>query len=233
MDEPTARQEVSFYLKFNSHERIIRTFGLVKNNLQRTLLVQERTLLGNLQKLLRSQQFQPTQSVLVHIFTQIIQAIIHLIQNKVIYGDLCCENILVFQMNPLKPKENSVKLTNFHLAHYTDPPLNNEKQLAIPVRYCAPEILENNIQSRCSELSDVYSMGVLMWEACSKGDIPFGSDKNDDEVRQCRLNGEKLSKPTECDTSLWGVIEDCFRKTPELRYKFLDLQTLFSKRCTL
>lgn len=233
MDEQSARQEVPFYLKFNSHAHIIRTFGLVKNNLRTTLLLQERALHGNLQKLLRTKKFQPLGSVLINIFLQIIDAMIYLTKQKIVYGDLRCENILVFQMNPLKPKENLVKLTNFNLTRYTNPSMMSKQQMAIPVRYCAPEILRNNDQSNYSEASDVYSMGVLMWEACSKGNSPFGSDNDDDnQIRQHRLNNGKLTKPDECDTELWKIIEYCLYTQPEVRYMFNEIKSLLSKICT-
>jgi serine/threonine protein kinase len=231
MDEQIARKEVPFYLKFNSHSHIVRTFGLVKNNFQTTVLVQERALHGNLQLLLQNNQLQPSGSVLIKIFLQIIDAMIYMIDKMVIYGDLRCENVLVFQMNPLKPEENLVKLTNFNLARHIDPSLLDKRQTMIPIRYCAPEILQNIDQSNYSELSDVYSMGVLMWEACSKGEIPYGSDRSDDDVRQCRLNNERLSKPDECDNQIWAVIQYCLYTQPELRYKFREMQQLLSNIC--
>lgn len=228
MDEQTARKQVPFYLQLNSHSHIIHTFGLVKHKIHETVLVQERAPHGNLQFLLRNNQFQPSASVLVRIFLQIIDAMIYMVDQRVIHGDLRCENILVFQMNSLEPKENLVKLTNFNSARHTDSSVMYNCQTVNPVRYCAPEILKNSDQSSYSESSDVYSMGVLMWEACSKGDIPHGSDASDEDVRQRRLNNETLSKPNECDHQIWTIIEYCFYREPETRFNFRGLQTLFS-----
>jgi ephrin-B len=233
MNEETARKEVPFYLKLNNHSNIVHTFGLVKNNLRTTVLVQERAPHGNLQILLQNNQLQPSESVLVNIFLQIIEAMIYIIDQMVIHGNLRCENVLVFQMNPLKPQENLIKLTNFNLARHTDPSLMDKRQALIPVRYCAPEVLQNTDPTKYSELSDVYSMGVLMWEACSKGDIPYGSDRSDDDVRKCRLNNETLSQPNECTNLIWNVIKDCWYREPELRYKFREMQSRLCKMCTM
>ena len=228
MDEETARHEVPFYLQLNSHAHVIHTFGLVRNNPRSTILVQERAPYGNLQLLLQNRQFEPSGNVLVPIFLQIIDAMIYMTDQNIVHGNLCCENVLIFQMDLLKPEKSLIKLTNFNQARRRDSSFVDERCRAIPIRYCAPEILQNPDQLNDSELSEVYSMGVLMWEACSKGTIPYGSIKNDNDVRQCRLNGKKLSQPRECLKQIWNVIQDCWHMEPELRYNFREIQTLLS-----
>jgi serine/threonine protein kinase len=204
---------------------------LVKNDFRATVLVQERAPYGNLQILLQNNQFKPSGSVLIKIFLQIIDALIYMIDQMIIYGDLRCENVLVFQMNPLQPEENLIKLTNFNLVHHNNSSSKDNRQIMIPIRYCAPEILRSKDRSNYSELSDVYSMGILMWEAYSKGNLPYGSNMNDNDVRQCILNGEKLSKPKECIDQIWNIIQDCWYKEPEVRYNFKEIQSLLSNIC--
>ncbi|CAF1443883.1 unnamed protein product [Rotaria sp. Silwood1] len=161
----TAEREASFYIEFSSHEHIVQTFGLVKNDPRSTMLIQERAPHGNLLKLLQSQQFKPSVTILVTIFSQIVDAIIYIIEQDIIHGDLRCANVLVFQMNPFEQ--------------------------------CG--------QTNYSELSDVYSMGILMWEACSQGEVPYGTDTSDNDIRQRKLKGEKLSIPKKCDRQIWNI----------------------------
>lgn len=227
-DESRARNEVPFYFQLNSCVHIVHTFGLVKNTLGTTMLVQERASHGNLKSLLRDNRFQPSGNVLVKIFLQIIDAMIYMVDQKVIHGDLCCENVLVFRMDSATVEENLVKLTNFNLACHDNSVLSDKQQMVIPVRYCAPEVLQNTDRSNDSELADVYSMGVLMWEACSKGDVPYGSDTSDDDVRQRRLNDERLTKPNKCDQQIWSVIEYCWCLEPQLRFHFRQLRIILS-----
>ena len=228
MDEETARTEVPFYLRLSSHPNVVRTFGLVKHDSRSTALVQECAPYGNLQTLLHSSRFQPSESILIRIFIQIIDAMIYIVSQNIIHGDLRCSNVLIFQMNSIEPKENLVKLTNFNSACSNDPSFIIEKQRAIPVRYCVPEILQSKDQSNYSELSDIYSMGVLMWEAYSKGNIPFQSYTNDNDVRHCRLNNEKLLAPNQCSNALWNAIHSCWLQEPEIRYNFKELRELIS-----
>ncbi|CAF4732656.1 unnamed protein product [Rotaria sp. Silwood2] len=98
-------------------------------------------------------------------------------------------------MNLIKPSKNLVKLTNFSMTCKKNPSYVDNKQTAISVRYCAPEILKSTDLSNYSEASDVYSFGVLMWEACSQGKVPYGPDTSDDDIRQRRLNDEQLLRP--------------------------------------
>jgi serine/threonine protein kinase len=97
------------------------------------------------------------------------------------------------------------------------------------MRYCAPEILRNEDGAIYTELSDVYSMGVLMCEACSKGEVPYGRRTSDRDVRQQRLNNMKLPRPHECDNQIWSVIEGCCYNEPNLRWNFEQLEIQLGK----
>jgi len=97
------------------------------------------------------------------------------------------------------------------------------------VRYCAPEILRSEDESNYSELSDVYSMGVLMWEGCSKGEVPYGRRTSDHDVRQQRLNNQNLSRPKECHSQIWTLIEICWCNELSCRFTFEELKAQLGK----
>jgi serine/threonine protein kinase len=226
-DAPT-EYEILFHEKFNNHRHINLTFGFVDNNFGTIMLLQERAPHGHLQELLKNNHFEPSTMVLIAIFVQIIDAMNYIISQGMIHGDLRCSNVLVFQMDSSKPKENFVKLTNFALAHRDNPLLLNDRRLTIPVQYCAPEILRSAGRLNYSELSDVYSMGVLMWEACSQGKLPYDFSISNREVRQRKLNGEILPRPWTCDRRIWPIIKDCWYNEPQLRSDFKDMKRRLS-----
>jgi serine/threonine protein kinase len=188
-----------FYTTFKDHPHLVHTFGFVENDRGSTMILQERAPHGNLQSLLETGQFQPSTKVLVEIFSQIIDTMLDVIGQRLVHGDLRCENNLVFQIHPTDSKRNLVKLTDFSLAHPNDSSYQDDSRLSVPIRHCAPEIVRSVCRSNYSEYSDVYAMGVLMWQAFSKGKLPYGSSKTNSEVRQRKLKGEKLSKPLLCD----------------------------------
>ncbi|CAF3571702.1 unnamed protein product [Rotaria sordida] len=230
IDGARAKCEASFYVQLSCHPHIVRTYGLVDNDLPNSImLVQEYAPEGDLRQLLRSDNFQPTFEVLLEIFWQIVDAMICLADNQIVHGDLACRNVLVFRSSSNQSTEILVKLTDFGLTRAS--PLfsvfessTSSTMTMIPVRYAAPEILYD-ISSACySEKSDVYSFGVLMWETCSGGAIPYGDLKTTDNVYQERLKGKLLERPCMCSNELWNIIENCTQQESNKRPNFKAIQ---------
>jgi serine/threonine protein kinase len=224
MNKQIAEREAPFYLKVNGHENIIRTFGSVTNPSNLTIYVQEYAPEGDLADCLMDNQFQFTQSMLVQIFVQIADAMSYVARNKIVHGDLGCRNVLVFRVDPSEPKNNLVKITDFGLARWIEHPPKNEDTSIIPIRYCALEILRNNRHSSYSEKSDVYSMGVLIWEALSNSEIPYSSIAKDEDVKQMKLNNGRLKQPQVCDRQLWILMNNCWIKDPQQRPTFDEIK---------
>ena len=230
IDGAKAKHEASFYVKLSCHPHIVRTYGLVDSNYTDSImLVQEYAPEGDLSALLRNHNFQPTMEVLLEIFWQIVDAMICLADNQIIHGDLACRNVLVFRSSPNQSSDILVKLTDFGLTRAT--PLfsiNDSSESAamkmIPIRYAAPEILLDTSPTSYSEKSDVYSLGVLMWEACSNGAIPYGDLKTIEQVYQERLQGKLLQQPNRCSNELWNIILNCFQQEPQKRPNFKMIQ---------
>jgi len=229
IDGAKARREAEFYVQLGCHPHIVRTYGMLESEPNTLTLVQEFASEGDLSELLREKHFRPSPSVLLELFIQIADAMVCLADNHIIHGDLACRNVLVFRMNKFEPKENLVKLTDFGLTRastlYTVAGNSaSTTMMIIPVRYVAPEILQNDHISNYTEQSDVYSMGVLMWEAFSSGQIPYASIDNDGDVRQLKLQGNLLNKPDNCDQALWNIITDCWQQQPNARPLFKTLK---------
>jgi hypothetical protein len=62
-----------------------------------------------------------------------------------------------------------------------DSPNADNRQTAISVRY-----------SEYSEAFDVYSFDVLIWQAFSQGKVSYESYISDNDIRQRKVNDEKL-----------------------------------------
>jgi len=231
IDGAKANQEASFYVQLSCHPHIVRTFGFIQNTRGSVMLLQECAPHGDLSELLREDGFKPNERVLWKIFEQICDAMICLADNDIVHGDLACRNVLVFQSNPNDPKKNLVKLTDFGLTRgsklysIVNTPAMTVMTI-IPIRYAAPEILRNANRSNYSEKSDIYSMGVLMWEACSYGDLPYSHLEDDYDVQKLKLNDERLSQPSLCSDELWSIINECWHQNPQDRPDFQSLKQL-------
>ncbi|CAF4952329.1 unnamed protein product [Rotaria sp. Silwood1] len=217
-----ANIEAILYITLH-HPHIIKTYGLVEPNGHRIhsdsiLLLQEYAENGDLGTLLNTKYFIPSQYVLLEIFIQISSAMIYFSQYGIIHGDLACRNALVFQSHPHEPKKNLVKLIDFGLTR--DDSKTLDVKIDIPIRYVATEILHSQGQSNYSEKSEVYSFGVLMWEACSYGQIPYDDIDDDKQVEKEKLQGKKLTQPTKCDQNIWKLMNICWNDRPSDRPNF-------------
>jgi serine/threonine protein kinase len=227
MNEVIAEREARFYLEVNGHESIIRTLGYVDSSLNLTIFIQEFAEYNDLAGVLMDNQFNLSQTILVEMFAQIADAMSYVASRNIVHGDLRCQNVLVFRVDPSEPKNNLVKLTDFGLARWTDQPPTNEDPTVIPIRYCAPEILRNNRHASYSEKTDVYSFGILIWEALSNSEIPYSSIAKDEDVRQKKLNNERLPQPQVCNRQLWVLMNNCWHKDPQQRPTFEEIRDRF------
>jgi hypothetical protein len=229
IDGARANREASFYVHLSCHPHIVRTYGFVQGNRGSVMLLQECAPHGDLSELFRENGFKPSEGVLWTIFEQICDAMICLADNGIVHGDLACRNVLVFKLDSHQPRKNLVKLTDFGLTRGSklfsieNTPSRTVMSI-IPFRYAAPEILQSSGKLHYSEKSDVYSMGVLMWEACSYGELPYSYLDDDDDVQQLKLNGDRLSRPSLCSDELWNIMNECWHEDPQNRPDFQSLR---------
>ncbi|CAF3935162.1 unnamed protein product [Rotaria sp. Silwood1] len=199
------------------------------------MLLQEYAPLGDLSELLLNQPRLPDNAhIFCEIFLQIIDAMTFLASKNIVHGDLACRNILVFSYHHTDPEKILVKLTDFGLTrastiyqrtNYVASTINT-----VPIRSSAPEILQSpNDRQFYTEKSDIFSMGVLMWECLSKEAIPW-VEKSDKEVIRNVLNGERLKRPRngQCSDDLWAIILKCMAHRSEDRPTFVQLDRLIS-----
>ncbi|CAF1019954.1 unnamed protein product [Rotaria sp. Silwood1] len=237
IDGIQARKEASFYTHLSHHPNIVRTFGFVlhgdcHHRQDSTMLLQEYASLGSLYELLQKPNITFDEQTLIEIFLQIIDAMIYLSMNNIVHGDLACRNILVFHFDSTNPKNILVKLTDFGLSQHNQydsftSDFAQSTSYIIPIRYAAPEIfLSNNAMNAYSEKSDVYSMGVLMWEAYFRGAIPWSNISDDLAVIRHVINGHVLSRPSNCSEQYWSIILKTWSRLPDNRPEFEQLKQL-------
>jgi len=89
-------------------------------------------------------------------------------------------------------------------------------------RWQAPELFE---ASKSSKITDIFSLGVVLWEIYSN-ELPFSKQiikgkeqqiKTDGQVVAARMKGLKLIIPNEIPPQLKKMIELCLRDEPEER----------------
>ncbi len=81
-----------------------------------------------------------------------------------------------------------------------------------------------------TEKSDIYSMGILMWEAYSHGSIPWSNIETDEDVIERVLNGNLLARPSNCSQPYWDIIIKTWCKSPNDRPTFQQLKDLLLEK---
>lgn len=239
IDGARAKKEASFYVDLSRYPHIVRTYGFVyqdndeENNA--IMLLQEHASMGSLYDFLQERKKVPDEKILVQMFLQIIDAMIFLSFNGVVHADLACRNVLVFRFDEKNPSNSIVKITDFGLSRHSSlyslaPGAAKTTLNIIPVRYVAPEILSTNgTPDDYTEKSDLYSMGILMWEAYSRGAVPWSKISDDNEVIRRVMNGEFLPKPSNCSEAYWSIICQTWSRLPKERPTFTELKDLVTK----
>ncbi|XP_063715440.1 ephrin type-B receptor 1-B-like isoform X2 [Symsagittifera roscoffensis] len=89
------------------------------------------------------------------------------------------------------------------------------------IPWYAPEVIQSR---KYSSASDVWAFGVLVWQALSFGDLPFGSCPAE-EIAELVSKGQKLSAPKGCPQILSTLIADCWKFSRGTRPPFSLIQT--------
>jgi serine/threonine-protein kinase len=128
--------------------------------------------------------------------------------NHIIHRDIKPQNIII-------SKEGKVKVTDFGIAKATNSNTITSNAMG-SVHYLSPEQARGGYSD---EKSDIYSLGITMYEMLS-GQVPFAGD-NTVSVALLHIQGEAIPL-REIDPlippSVEKIVQKCMQKKPERRY---------------
>jgi serine/threonine protein kinase len=90
----------------------------------------------------------------------------------------------------------------------------------LPIRWMAPESLESSV---FTTMSDVWSLGVLLWELMTRGAVPYPEVDNWDIAAYITERGRRLPQPAYCPTSVYGIMQATWAQDPLRRPTFVHL----------
>ncbi|GES88021.1 kinase-like domain-containing protein [Rhizophagus clarus] len=161
VNELKLQREVDF------HENIIRFFGVAtvnqNDNSKKYWLVMEYANSGTLQEYLKKYFDILTWNDKFNMAFQLAHAVLCLHDEGIVHRDLHSKNVLVHQ--------NAIKLADFGLSRRIDEAYNSRSDLFGIVPYIDPKKFDFQPYS-LNKASDVYSIGMLLWEI-SSGQPPF------------------------------------------------------------
>uniref|UniRef100_A0A8B9PH50 Tyrosine-protein kinase n=1 Tax=Apteryx owenii TaxID=8824 RepID=A0A8B9PH50_APTOW len=139
-----------------------------------------------------------------------------------IHRDLAARNCLVTEKNVLK-------ISDFGMSREEEGGVyaSTGGMKQIPVKWTAPEALN---YGRYTSESDVWSFGILLWEAFSLGAVPYANLSNQ-QMREAVEQGMRLDPPEQCPDEVYRLMQRCWEYDPRKRPSFSTLhQELVSIR---
>ncbi len=139
----------------------------------------------------------------------------------IIHRDLKSLNVLLFEANG----ELCAKITDFGLAVLKRYKIQDDDMLVGSIPWLAPEILKSNETRKYSESSDVYSLGMVIYELVTKK-VPYYYMPNEpiekpspQQVREWVLEGRRPWdwSPLSCHPELANLIKECCAADPKDR----------------
>ncbi|CAJ0566716.1 unnamed protein product, partial [Mesorhabditis spiculigera] len=141
---------------------------------------------------------------------QITKGMAYLESKKCVHRDLAARNIL------LSTDERTVKICDFGLMRSLEENqrlyvMNPQKRVAFA--WCPPESLRFR---EFSHASDVWAMGVLMWEIFSLGEDPWAGMRGKEVLEKIDA-GERLRKTDYCSEQVYKLMTACWMARPDDR----------------
>uniref|UniRef100_A0A668ANN3 receptor protein-tyrosine kinase n=1 Tax=Myripristis murdjan TaxID=586833 RepID=A0A668ANN3_9TELE len=212
------------------HEHIVTFYGVCVES-DPLIMVFEYMKHGDLNKFLRAhgpdavlmaegQTTRPvelTQSQMLHIAQQIAAGMVYLASQHFVHRDLATRNCLVGE-NLL------VKIGDFGMSRdvYSTDYYRVGGHTMLPIRWMPPESI---MYRKFTTESDVWSLGVVLWEIFTYGKQPWYQLSNN-EVIECITQGRVLQRPRTCPKEVYDLMLGCWQREPHMRLNIKEIHGL-------
>ncbi|XP_026843309.1 tyrosine-protein kinase Drl [Drosophila persimilis] len=152
--------------------------------------------------------------------SQLAMAMEHLHNHGVIHKDIAARNCVIDDQLRVKLTDSALSRDLFSGDYNC---LGDGEYR--PIKWLSLEALQ---KSHYNEGSDVWSFGVLMWEMCTLGKLPY-AEIDPYEMEHYLKDGYRLAQPFNCPDELFTIMAYCWASMPAERPSFSQLQICLSE----
>ncbi|XP_075969135.1 tyrosine-protein kinase derailed 2 [Anticarsia gemmatalis] len=167
---------------------------------------------SNLKRFLTScrlgHQAAPATRELVDLGAQVACGLAYLHVQRIVHADVAARNCVVDEKLRLKVTDNGLSRDLFPDDYHCLG--DNENR---PVKWMAPETL---LQNQYTTASDVWSLGITLWELATLGASPL-AELDAADVGAFLSGGYRPSQPHNCPDELYGLMSWCWTLSPQAR----------------
>ncbi|EGD77336.1 TK protein kinase [Salpingoeca rosetta] len=189
------------------HPNVVRLLGVITQS-EPLMIITEFMANGDMRSFLRKNRPRDgkpgslAMSDLVFMAADVASGMAFLSSHKFIHRDLACRNCLV-------AGDLTTKVADFGLSrslNYADYYRKNGQAL-LPIRWMDPNTLCNG---RYTVESDLWAMGVLLWETMTYGCMPYPG-KSNAQVFEDVVAGGRLDQPPGCPDGVFDIMWECWQ----------------------
>lgn len=154
----------------------------------------------DLKEFLKSNKTEGQDFISQSIF-QIASGLEYLHNHRVLHKDLAARNCFITQSGHIRISKSELGMCRYPEDYVHIPMLGRA-----PVRWLSPETLQTG---EFRSATDIYMMGVVIWELYSNGDEPYSNFTNEEVIDRV-IEGKRLQQPSNCTMSVWHFVEQCW-----------------------
>ena len=200
-------EEIRHLLKLR-HPKLVQVYGACTKQ-EPVYIVMELMKQGSLLEYLKGEGRSLKMPQLIDMAVQVAAGMAYLEEQHCTHRNLAVRNILIGE-------DNIWKVADFGMTRITGEDLTGEHS----IKWTAPEAL---LYNRFTIKSDVWSMGVVLYEIITFGRTPYPGMTNA-QVLEAIQRGYRMSRPMGCPDKLYDMMLDCWKEEQSERPTFVTLQ---------